>query len=70
MILFANRVFAERIKSWSYYITVGPHLMTSVSIRKQNTKKPQRRPRDDGKRDWNYESKARKHLRIGCAQQK
>ena len=31
--LFANRVFADRIKLWSYYVTVGPHLMTSVSIR-------------------------------------
>ena len=37
--LFANRVFADRIKLWSYYVTVDPHLMTSVSIRKQNTEK-------------------------------
>lgn len=70
MILFANRVFADRIKLWSYYITVGPHLITSVSIRKQNTKKHIEEAMWWWKRDWNYESKAKKHLRIGCAQQK
>lgn len=40
--------------------------MTSVSIRTQRN--TQRKPYDDGRRDWNDDSKAKKHLRIGCGQ--